>query len=170
MTTSVGKSFHPSTTLLLKKCPLTQRRYRFLQIFSWCPLVGLLDIASNKSLSTLSIPFKISYAWFMSARSHWYSNEGGPRVFKRSGYDRVFKSDTSLVARRWTFFYLDGIFLYIGAQIVVTYSRCGQTKDLNRFRNISLSINVNVLNLSQAIWFGLITNASFLQLLLDVIS
>ena len=54
VTTSVGKSFHPSTTLLLKKCPLTWRRYRFLNIFSGCPLVGLLDIVNNISLSTLS--------------------------------------------------------------------------------------------------------------------
>ena len=68
VTTSVGKSFHPSTTLLLKKCPLTRRRYRFLKIFSGCPLVGLLDIVNNKSLSTLSIPFRILCIQIMSAK------------------------------------------------------------------------------------------------------
>ena len=31
VTTSDGRSFHPSTTLLLKKCPLTLRRYRFVR-------------------------------------------------------------------------------------------------------------------------------------------
>ena len=30
-------------------------------------------------------------------------------------------------------------------------------KDLNRFRNISLSINVNVLNMSPTIWFAFFT-------------
>ena len=45
-------------------------------------------------------------------------------------------------------------FLYIGAQIDVAYSRCGRTRDLNKFRNISLSINVKVLNMSPTIWLA----------------
>ena len=53
-------------------------------------------------------------------------------------------------------FYLDGI-LYIGVQIVVAYPRCRQTRDLNKFRNISLSIKVKVLNLSPTILLAFVT-------------
>ena len=46
-------------------------------------------------------------------------------------------------------------FLYIGAQIVVAYSRCRRTRDLKR--NISLSIKVTVLNMSPTIWLAFST-------------
>ena len=125
-------------------------------IFSNCSMMTgchQLDSLLARSYLQESLKKKTLYA---ITRSNWFS-AGLPRVFKRSGYERVFKFDTNLVARRWTFSIWIASFLYIGAQIVVAYSRCGRTRDLNRFRNISLSINVNVLNMSPTIWFAFFT-------------
>ena len=54
---------------------------------------------------------------------------------------------TNFVARRWIFSIIILSFLYKGDQIGVAYSTWGLTIDLYKFKNISSSMNVNVLKI-----------------------
>ena len=45
-------------------------------------------------------------------------------------------------------------FLYVGGHIVVVSSKCDLARDLKRVKNVSLSINVKVLNMRLIIWFS----------------
>ena len=52
-------------------------------------------------------------------------------------------------------------FLYIGDQTEVAYSKCGRTRDLYKFRNMTLSILVKLLNISPRFLFA---SAAFLYI------
>ena len=157
MTTSVGKSFHLLTTLLLKKCPLTRRRYRFLKIFSGCPLVGLLDIVNNKSLSTFT-PY-LSHSESCILRSCQLCRVDIPKREDLEFLNILGMIGFSSLIQVWWHVAEQFLFGWLLSYILVPkllshIPDVWRTRDLNRFRNISLSINVNVLNMSPTILFA----------------
>ena len=111
MTTSDGRPFHPSTTLLLKKCPLTLRQYHFLKIFSGCPLVGLFDIVNNESLSTLIFLYHLEFCILESCR---LCRVDIPEMEDLGFLDILYMISFSRKILVWwrdmNIFYLDGIF------------------------------------------------------------
>ena len=106
------------------------RRILSLYILCWCPLVwlpGPLGIFGVASVSYF--PIMILYNSIMSLLILRYTNVGRSSLVSLSLYSRSRKPGISLVALRCTFSILFRPIWFFkkGAQIWLTYSRCGLT-------------------------------------------
>ena len=89
----------------------------------------------------------ILYTWITSALSRLYSNEGNPNARSLSLYGKCDIHLTSFVARLCTFSRAILSFLKTGDHTDDAYSKCVRTKDLNKFKKMSLSRYVKVRNM-----------------------
>ena len=93
----------------------------------------------------------------MSALSRRYSKEGRPRVLNVLGMIGF----SSLIQVWWHvaehFLFGWRLSYVLVPKLLSHIPDVWWTRDLNRFRNISLSINVNVLNMNPTIWFAFFT-------------
>ena len=90
----------------------------------------------------------ILYTWITSALSRLYSNEGNPNARSLSLYGKCDIHLTSFVARLCSFSRAILSFLKTGDHTDDAYSKCVRTKDLNKFKKMSLSRYVKVRNMS----------------------
>ena len=81
----------------------------------------------------------ILYTWITSALSRLYSNEGNPNARSLSLYGKCDIHLTSFVARLCTFSKAILSSLKTGDHTDDAYSKCVRTKDLNKFKKMSLS-------------------------------
>ena len=82
----------------------------------------------------------ILYSWITSALSCLYSNEGNPNARSLSLYDKCDIPLTSFVACLCMFKFATLSFLKTGHHTDDAYSKLGRTNDLNKFKNMSLSM------------------------------
>ena len=121
--------------------------FLFFANFNECPLVvEYVETVKNVSLSTLSMSFIILKTSTRTALSLLYSRDGSPRHLSVSWYVKWLIVLTNFVALLCTFSIAIISFLKRGVHTVAAYSKWGLTIDLYKFRNISLSMYVKVLN------------------------
>ena len=146
-----------STTLLLKLLARIFSLDLRLNSFNEWPRVDVYsDNVKSLFLSTLSMSCNILYTWIISALSRLYSNESNPNARSLSLYGRCDILITSFVARLCTFSIATLSFLNTGHHTVDAYSKWGRTNDLNKFKHISLSMQVKVLNISPRFLFAIL--------------
>ena len=128
----------------------------FFARFNECPLVVYVETVKNFSLSTSLMSFIILKTSTRSALSLLYSRDGSPRHLSLSWYVKWLIVLTNFVALLCTFSITTISFLKRGVNTVAAFSKWGLTIDLYKFRSISLSMYVKVLNTIPRLRFALL--------------
>ena len=147
VTTDSGSDFNESTIRILKLLHLTYRHALGLNNLRLCPLVeACLANVNSISLSTSTIPYIIFYVCTISTLPRQYSKVGRPNGFDLSTWWMTQTFNKACSSSLNIFNHNFAHFIHRG-QDLCCISNCGRTIVLYKFKNISLSMLMNVLNI-----------------------